>query len=182
MAISEPLVADAAFSSRGQTRTDKDEEGKIIRERERRNPIGSVFETSRLAVSGTEWAEQEGDDERARRNLAKGDYVTSETTVTTDAGVSAVSGREWTESPVVARRARDGRYEEEHEAFLCGSEGRGGARGGDKWSLPGMPRPAWEGFREREACLTPMKVGGKGAVYVGVYLLRRTIVNRTTHC
>lgn len=161
IAVSEPLVADAAFSSRGQTRTDKAGEREKIRERKRQNSTGGgVFETSKLAVSGTEWTEQEeGGGERARRNLTKGNFVKSETTVTSEAGVSTVSGREWTESPVVARRARDGRYEEEHDAFMCGN----GDRGGGKRNLPGMPRPGWEDFRERE-CFAPMKVRGEGAV------------------
>ena len=166
MAVSEPSVATAAFSSREQTRTDKDEEREKIRDGNRQNPTGGgVFETSNLAVSGTEWTEQEEDDgERARRNLARGNFLTSESTVTPEAGVSMVSGREWTESPVVARRARDGRYEEEHDAFMCGNGGRGVGGGGANRSQPGMPRPGWEGFREGEACLTPMKVRREGAV------------------
>ena len=160
MRVSEPGVSEAAFSGRGLPRTDKDEEGEVIRERERGNPTGGVYETAETTVSGTDWTEQEkGDPERVRRNLAKGVFVTSEPTVSSEA---TVSRRVWTESPVVARRARDSRYEEEHEAFLCASGGGGRGATGDKKSLPGMPRPAWESFREREACLTPMKVGGKG--------------------
>lgn len=136
--------------------------------------MGGVSVTTGRAVSEKNASVQTAflGPEREKGDRSKGVSVMAESKVSA-VSETAMSGREWTESPVVARRRQDGRYQvEEPEAFLCGGGSRGGRE--DEKFLSGRPRAAWGGVREREACLTPMKVREEGAIEYD-YLFRTVV-------